>query len=610
MMVKQSGPEKTSIQLYYMYAHADVIFSHELEKHLANLQRQSVITEWHSREISPATDGKYVFDEYLTTAQIILLLISPNFLALDFCYGVGMQQALERDDAGEATIIPVILRPVDWRGAPFGDHSVLPDNEEPISAWLNRDEAYLNIIEGIQDAVTRLSRSQSSRSSQNLSHEQAASPFSEQSNTHPIKLFYAYTGEDQNLRNQLEKHLTILQRQGFISVGASRDALQESVGEGEIDPNLSTAQIILLLISPDFLASEYSYSTEIERALERHQAGEATVIPVILRHVFWEGTPFYKLPSLPSNGAPVISWPDPDAAFLDIVQGVRKVITTPSSLLTAKDKEQEHIDIEETLNRISLTSGPIKIFYSYSHGDETLLKQLQIHLTYLQRQEHIVAFYDRLIAPGTDWMATSEYELNTAHIILLLVSADYLASDLCYTEMRRALERAQAGEVVVIPIILRHVDWGASPIGIFQPLPTDGRPVTAWENLDEAFYDIAQGIREVVLLLAARLQQETKEQFILEGKTYYDARSYDDALAAYRHALNLDPKDELVSSAIGRILLQLGRYEEALDMYEEFLRISTSASAYLFKGIVLQHLGRLTDALGAYQKAREHGFAG
>src|SRR5207249_793324 len=131
------------------------------------------------------------------------------------------------------------------------------------------------------------------------------------------------------------------------------------------------------------------------------------------------------------------------------------------------------------------------------------------------------------------------------------------------------------------------VDWAYSPLGDIKPLPTDGRPVTSWGDMDEAFYDIAQGIRKVVLQLATRSQQETKEQYILEGKTHYDAARYEDALAAYKRTLMLDPGDESVSSITGRILLQLGRYEEALILYEDQLRMSPSdsASPHLFKGI-------------------------
>lgn len=611
-MVKQSGSQKTSIQLYYVYAHADGIFSHELEKHLANLRRQGIIAEWHCQEITPATDGAYIFDEHLATAQIILLLVSPDFLALDFCYGVQMRRAIERHDSGDAIVIPVILRPAYWTDAPFGDLPSFPDNEEPITVWANQDEAYVNIIEGIQDAIARLLYSQSDRNRQKLSYEQTKTLLSEHASAHPIKLFYVYSSEDQNLRNQLEKHLAILQRQGFIDALTSRDILLESTREDEVDPSLNTAQIILVLISPDFLASEYAYSAQMRRVLERHQVGEATVIPVILRPSLWKDTPFENLPALPTEGKPVTSWSNTDAAFLSIVQGIRKVISS-SFLPTSQEQVEQKPISAETLKDISVASGSIKIYYSYAHEDEFLLERLQIHLKSLQRLANIDDFSDRSIRAGTEWASAIREGLNTAHIILLLVSPDYLASNYCYTvEMPLALERQRAGEAVVIPVILRPVDWTASPIGRMQPLPTEGRPVTSWDNLDEAFFDIAQGIRQVVLPLISRLHQETKEQFILEGKAYYDANDYEAALAAYERALNLDPKDESVSSIIGRILLKLGRYEEALTVYDELLRMSTftSASVYLFKGIALQQLGRLTDALGAYQKAREHGFSG
>src|SRR5205807_9146396 len=88
-----------------------------------------------------------------------------------------------------------------------------------------------------------------------------------------------------------------------------------------------TAHIILLLVSPDFIASEYCYSIEMKRAIERHEKGEARVIPVILRPVDnWKSTPFGKLSPLPSNGTPVTLWQDHDEVLLTIAQGIRKVV--------------------------------------------------------------------------------------------------------------------------------------------------------------------------------------------------------------------------------------------------------------------------------------------
>jgi hypothetical protein len=88
---------------------------------------------------------------------------------------------------------------------------------------------------------------------------------------------------------------------------------------------VQTAHIVLLLVSADFLASNYCYDIEVTRAMARHEAGEARVIPIILRPVDWQSAPFGQLQALPKDGRPVRSWPDPDEAFLDIALGIRSV---------------------------------------------------------------------------------------------------------------------------------------------------------------------------------------------------------------------------------------------------------------------------------------------
>lgn len=143
--------------------------------------------------------------------------------------------------------------------------------------------------------------------------------------------------------------------------------------------------------------------------------------------------------------------------------------------------------------------GPIEVFYSYAHADEVLRDELDKHLSILKRGGVIQDWHDRRIGAGTEWAGQIDAHLNTAHIILLLISADFLASDYCYdVEMTRAMERHHAGEARVIPVILRPVDWQGAPFGKLQALPTDARPVTSWANRDEAFKDVAQGIRAAV----------------------------------------------------------------------------------------------------------------
>jgi hypothetical protein len=150
-------------------------------------------------------------------------------------------------------------------------------------------------------------------------------------------------------------------------------------------------------------------------------------------------------------------------------------------------------------------AAAIKLVYSYSHKDEALRGELERHLAILKRSGVIQSWYDRNIEAGTDWSKEIDDQINRADVILLLISADFLASDYCHEiEMKRALERDRSGEARVIPVILRAVDWAGAEFAQLQALPTDGRPVTSWSNTDEAFTDIAKGIRRAVENLKTR----------------------------------------------------------------------------------------------------------
>jgi parallel beta-helix repeat protein len=143
-----------------------------------------------------------------------------------------------------------------------------------------------------------------------------------------IRVFVSYSHKDEDLRAELEKHLSLLNQQGLISTWHDRKIMAGEEWEGKIDENLNSAQIILLLVSSDFLASEYCNEVEIKRALERHKSGEARVIPIILRYVYWEGALFAGLQALPTNAEPVKdgNWRSIDAAFTDVAKGLEKVI--------------------------------------------------------------------------------------------------------------------------------------------------------------------------------------------------------------------------------------------------------------------------------------------
>src|SRR5947209_3460352 len=166
----------------------------------------------------------------------------------------------------------------------------------------------------------------------------------------PVSLFYCYAHEDEGLRNQLDKHLSLLQRQGCLSTWHEGDILAGDDRAKRMYTYIDSAQIILLLISVDFLASDYCYIVEMQSALARHATGEACVIPIILRPVDWKlDSTLSNLQPLPTNGQPVTTWPSHDGAFENIAQGIRKVV---DDLLSGQYKrEQKDRAVKGTTNQ-------------------------------------------------------------------------------------------------------------------------------------------------------------------------------------------------------------------------------------------------------------------
>lgn len=143
-----------------------------------------------------------------------------------------------------------------------------------------------------------------------------------------------------------------------------------------------------------------------------------------------------------------------------------------------------------------MTTG---VFISYSHKDEDLKENLDVHLAPLKRVNLIDTWHDRKILPGQGFADEIDEQLELSTLVLLLISADFIASSYCYgIEMKRALELQQQNKNHVVPIILRACDWQILEFSKIQALPTDGRAVTSWANRDEAFTDIAKGLRRVI----------------------------------------------------------------------------------------------------------------
>jgi hypothetical protein len=143
-------------EVFISYSHQDQALRKELDTHLANLKRQDIIASWYDGDIKPGEELQPRIIEHLNKAQIILLLVSADFIASDFCYSIEMKQAIARHDANKARVIPILLRPTDWKGAPFAKLKMLPTDAIPVTKWPTHDEGFVDVIQGIRDAIDDL----------------------------------------------------------------------------------------------------------------------------------------------------------------------------------------------------------------------------------------------------------------------------------------------------------------------------------------------------------------------------------------------------------------------------------------------------------------------
>lgn len=144
------------ISLVFSYSHVDEALRNELEKHLSPLKRMEKITTWHDRRIDPGLEFEHQIDHYFFEADIILLLISSDFIASDYCYQVEMTNAMERHKRGEAVVIPVILRECAWHQLPFGSIMAATIDGKPITKFASHDEGYVQVFDAVSRAIASM----------------------------------------------------------------------------------------------------------------------------------------------------------------------------------------------------------------------------------------------------------------------------------------------------------------------------------------------------------------------------------------------------------------------------------------------------------------------
>ena len=194
------------------------------------------------------------------------------------------------------------------------------------------------------------------------------------------RVFFSYSHADEALRDQLETQLAMLRRQGFIETWHDRRIGAGEEIDREIDDHIMQDEIILLLISADFLASDYCYDREMRHAMSRHEAGDAIVIPVILRACDWHPAPFGKLNATPPDGKPITQWPDRDQAFLEVARAIREAVerlegTKSASYIEPPSSDQPHLAEPPKVERSRPRSSNLRLAKEFSERDKDRFRE-------------------------------------------------------------------------------------------------------------------------------------------------------------------------------------------------------------------------------------------
>lgn len=161
----------TGVEVFVSYSHKDERFREQLDAHLSQLRHEGVVADWNDRKILAGDDWAGEIDKHVESADVILLLISSDFLASKYCVEIEMKRALERHAAGQARVIPIIVRPADWQTAQFAHLQAVPRDNKAIIKWGNRDEAWVLVTKGIRRVTKEIRDAASQAADDKLSLE-------------------------------------------------------------------------------------------------------------------------------------------------------------------------------------------------------------------------------------------------------------------------------------------------------------------------------------------------------------------------------------------------------------------------------------------------------
>ncbi|MBA2682139.1 MAG: TIR domain-containing protein [Ktedonobacteraceae bacterium] len=511
--------QETAIKTDFYISHH--IADHDSAQWIAQqLQKEGYTVTW-SFEYGPASSLDIDTTTLHTQANYTLALLSQEYMSIDNVQNEWTAILAESQQQGQRLLLPLRVRECTPQG---------------IFASIQ----YLDLVKQSQD-VAREELLQFIRESLNKS----INPFAAQKldTANPINVFISYAREDEALLNQLSIHLVTFKLQQLIADWHTRQILPGTNWSSEIDTHMEQSKLILLLISPYFMASDYSYGIEMKQALDRHEVGKARVIPIILRPVDWVDAPFSKLQFLPSNAAPISRWPDRDDAFTEVVKGLRRVIREIQALPKTK---------EEWLEEGNALDG-------------------------LQRYEEAISAFDQAIRLSPNYAAVYNYKGDT-----LFTLHRYEEAIQAYTEALR-LQPEDAYTLFALSRLYNDMDDYEQAIAVLDQLV----------GLQPEFADAYKQRGWVY-------RRQADAEFAVTGDGERRAVEYKRAIVDFERAVELRPDFEDALGSLGGLYRRLGDFERAVEYYQRQYAVNPSSS------YALGNLASLSWYLGHVEDARRY----
>lgn len=380
-----------------------------------------------------------------------------------------------------------------------------------------------------------------------------------------VKIFFCYAREDELLLNKLKTQLKPLQRQGLIETWHDRDISAGTAWESEINQHLDAAHIILLLISPDFMDSDYCYGTELQRAIQRHERGEASVIPIILRPVHWYIDPLNTLQALPTDAKPVKTWPDLDDAFYNVMGGIRKVVK--KHWLEKCNAHYKTGFYGEALQAITQVIRPDGRDVQLHNIKGSILHKLG------RLEDALAAFEQAILLDPHDAVACCSKGL-------LLSEPGRYEDALRVCEHAIELDTSYAYAYYTKGKTLQELTRYQDALAVYeQAIRIDPNSTEAYERKGQVLHLLKQDTEAVLAYeQAAKFNLNSSRLFNAMGITLRDLNDDERALAAFEQAILLDPNNVSLLKEKAATLQRLKRLDEARDTYKKVRKLSDGSS--------------------------------